>query len=164
MQDQQRPQTSARPPDRNPSFSTARRWRSPSSSPPPSSSPSPPSTTLSLFSPTSKTHTHQPTLSCMIRGFTKLQSPKKSIFLLRHMIEHSVRPNEFTFPGILKACSKLRALKEGEQIHAHVVKLMDGLGNIEFVEHSLVYMYACCGHLDLVHKVFDGMSERSAIT
>ncbi|GFP99507.1 putative pentatricopeptide repeat-containing protein at3g05240 [Phtheirospermum japonicum] len=100
----------------------------------------------------------------MIRGFTKLQSPEKSIFLFRHMIEHSVRLDEFTFLGVLKACSKLRYLKEGEQIHAHVVKLMDGFGNTEFVENSLVYMYACCDHLDLACKVFDGMSVRSAIT
>ncbi|GFP82925.1 pentatricopeptide repeat-containing protein at3g22690 [Phtheirospermum japonicum] len=80
------------------------------------------------------------------------------------MIEHSVRPDEFTFPDVLKAYLKLKALKEGEQIHAHVVKLMDGFGNTEFVENSLVYMYACCGHLDLACKVFDGISERSAIT
>ncbi|KAL3628896.1 hypothetical protein CASFOL_027942 [Castilleja foliolosa] len=100
----------------------------------------------------------------MIRGFTKLQSPEKSILLFRQMIEHSVRPDEFTFPGVIKACSKLKALKEGEQVHAHVVKLMDTFGSREFVENSLVHMYACCGYIDLARKVFDGMSERSDVT
>ncbi|KAK6123556.1 hypothetical protein DH2020_042704 [Rehmannia glutinosa] len=35
------------------------------------------------------------------------------------------------------------ALKEGEQVHAHVVKLIYGFGSTEFVENSLVYM---CSH------------------
>ncbi|KAI3454426.1 hypothetical protein Pfo_011089 [Paulownia fortunei] len=99
----------------------------------------------------------------MIRGFTKAQSPEKSILLFRQMIEHSVRPDEFTFPSVLKACSKLRALREGEQIHAQAVKLIDGFGCTEFVENSLVYMYASCDRLELARHVFDGMSERSAI-
>ncbi|KAL0318576.1 UNVERIFIED_CONTAM: Pentatricopeptide repeat-containing protein, chloroplastic [Sesamum angustifolium] len=99
----------------------------------------------------------------MIRGFNKRQSPEKSLLLFRQMVEHSVRPDEFTFPSVLKACSKLRALREGEQIHAHIVKLIDGFGCKEFVENSLLYMYACCHRLELARQLFDGMSERSPI-
>ncbi|KAL3835244.1 hypothetical protein ACJIZ3_009980 [Penstemon smallii] len=99
----------------------------------------------------------------MIRGLTKNHSPEKSILLFRQMVEHLVQPDEFTFPSVLKACSKLGALKEGEQIHAHVLKLMDRFECTEFVENALVYMYACCGQHELARQVFDGMSERSAI-
>ncbi|KAK4438548.1 Pentatricopeptide repeat-containing protein [Sesamum alatum] len=77
----------------------------------------------------------------MIRGFNKRQSPEKSLLLFRQMVEHSVRPDEFTFPSVLKACSKLGALREGEQIHAHIVKLIDGFGCKEFVGNSLVYIH-----------------------
>lgn len=83
--------------------------------------------------------------------------------MFRQMIKHSVRPDEFTFPGVLKACSKLGALREGEQIHAHIIKLIVGFGCTEFVENSLVYMYVSCDRLELTRQVFDGMSERSAI-
>lgn len=99
----------------------------------------------------------------MIRGFTKLKSPEKSILLFRQMLEQSVAPDEFTFPGVLKSCSKLRALREGEQIHAHVMKLIGGFRCTEFVENSLVYMYACCNRIEMARKVFDQMSERSPV-
>ncbi|XP_057804270.1 pentatricopeptide repeat-containing protein At1g08070, chloroplastic-like [Salvia miltiorrhiza] len=99
----------------------------------------------------------------MIRGFNKEQSFEKSILLFRQLIQHFVRPDPFTYSGILKACSKLVALKEGEQIHAHVLKSMDKLDRSEFVENSLVYMYASCGLLQSARKVFDEMSERSPV-
>ncbi|KAG6384767.1 hypothetical protein SASPL_153585 [Salvia splendens] len=99
----------------------------------------------------------------MIRGFTKEQSPQKSILLFRQMIEQLVRPDPFTYSGILKAISKLGALKEGEQIHAHVLKSMEKFDRSEFVENSLVYMYASCGQLQSARKVFDEMSERSPV-
>ncbi|KAL2515624.1 Pentatricopeptide repeat-containing protein [Forsythia ovata] len=100
----------------------------------------------------------------MIRGYTKKELPEKAILLFRQMIEHAVDPDEFTFPSILKACSRLRASREGEQIHAHVVKLQNGFGSKEFVENALVYMYASCGRVRLARQVFDRMSNRSAIT
>lgn len=99
----------------------------------------------------------------MIRGFTKVQSPEKSIHLFRQMIQQLVQPDEFTFSGILKSCSKLMALREGEQIHAHIVKSMSKLERSEFIENSLVYMYASCDRLESGRKVFDGMSERSPV-
>ncbi|KAG8378781.1 hypothetical protein BUALT_Bualt07G0020700 [Buddleja alternifolia] len=99
----------------------------------------------------------------MIRGFTKKQSPEKSIFWFKQMIEHLVCPDEFTFSGALKACSKLRALREGEQIHAHIVKLIGRFGYTEFVENALVYMYASCDRVDLARQVFDEMPERSSM-
>ena len=58
----------------------------------------------------------------MIRGLTYKQSPHESIFLFKKMLETSVEPDEFTFPCVLKACSRLRALSEGEQVHAHILK------------------------------------------
>ncbi|KAH6770592.1 hypothetical protein C2S52_015395 [Perilla frutescens var. hirtella] len=108
-------------------------------------------------------HPDSSAYNIMIRGFTEAQSPAKSILLFRQMIEHLVQPDEFTFPGILKACSKLRALREGEQIHAYIVKSMGNLECTEFVENSLVYMYASCDRLESARKVFDGMSKRSPV-
>ncbi|KAH6832326.1 hypothetical protein C2S53_007424 [Perilla frutescens var. hirtella] len=108
-------------------------------------------------------HPDSSAYNIMIRGFTEAQSPAKSILLFRQMIEHLVQPDEFTFPGILKACSKLRALREGEQIHAYIVKSMGNLQCTEFVENSLVYMYASCDRLESARKVFDGMSKRSPV-
>ncbi|KZV25679.1 pentatricopeptide repeat-containing protein [Dorcoceras hygrometricum] len=99
----------------------------------------------------------------MIRAFTKAQNPESSIFLFRKMIENSVHPDEFTFPSILKACSQVGALREGEQVHAQILKLVDGFGRRGFVENAMVHLYATCGRLELAHQLFDRRSERSVI-
>ncbi|XP_051123370.1 pentatricopeptide repeat-containing protein At1g08070, chloroplastic-like [Andrographis paniculata] len=98
----------------------------------------------------------------MIRAFTHSQSPKKSLLLFRQMIEH-LCPDEFTISGILKACSKIGAVREGAQIHALFVKRVDYFACREFVENGLVYMYACCGQVEMARKVFDEMPERSSV-
>ncbi|XP_059641009.1 pentatricopeptide repeat-containing protein At2g29760, chloroplastic-like [Cornus florida] len=99
-----------------------------------------------------------PAYDIMIRGFTLKQSPHEAILLFKQMCENSVAPDEFTFPCILKACSRLRALKEGEQIHAQITKC--GFGSHGFVENTLIHMYANCGEVEVARHVFDGMSER----
>ncbi|XP_073146534.1 pentatricopeptide repeat-containing protein At1g08070, chloroplastic-like [Henckelia pumila] len=99
----------------------------------------------------------------MIRGFTKVQNPESSILFFRKMVESFVHPDEFTFPSILKACSQVGALSEGEQVHAQILKVVDGFECRGFVENALVHLYATCGRIELARQLFDGMSERSAV-
>ncbi|CAN6585428.1 unnamed protein product [Malus baccata var. baccata] len=72
------------------------------------------------------------------------------------MRENSVEPDEFTS---LKACSRLRALREGEHIHSHIVKC--GFKTNGFIENTMIHMYASCGELDVARRVFDGLPERA---
>ncbi|XP_071711958.1 pentatricopeptide repeat-containing protein At1g08070, chloroplastic-like [Rutidosis leptorrhynchoides] len=104
---------------------------------------------------------HDPNASAynvIIRGLTLKHLPNDAIFMFKKMKENDVQCNEFTFPCVLKACSKLRALEEGKQIHGQIMKL--GFVNCGFVENSLVNVYANCGQVGVARKVFDGMSER----
>lgn len=94
----------------------------------------------------------------MIRGLTLKNFPHEAILMFKKMNENSVQPDEFTFSCVLKACSRLRALEEGKQIHGQFMKL--GYGSCGFVENSLINMYANCGEVGVARMVFDGMSER----
>ncbi|XP_052181631.1 pentatricopeptide repeat-containing protein At1g08070, chloroplastic-like [Diospyros lotus] len=105
---------------------------------------------------------NSPAYNIMIRGFTLKQSPNEAVLLFKEMCERSARPDGFTFPCVLKACSRLQALKEGEQIHAQLWKL--GFGSNGFVENSLIHLYATCGEVGVARRLFDGMSERGIIT
>ncbi|KAF8390504.1 hypothetical protein HHK36_025031 [Tetracentron sinense] len=98
----------------------------------------------------------------LIRGFTLKQSPREAVLLFKEMRENSVEPDKYTFPCILKACSRLQALKEGEEIHAQIVKF--GFGTHGFVENTLIHMYANCGKVEVARRVFDDMSKRGVIT
>lgn len=103
-----------------------------------------------------------PAYNIMIRGFTLKQSPHEAILLFKEMHENSVQPDEFTFPCILKVCSRLQALSEGEQIHALIMKC--GFGSHGFVKNTLIHMYANCGEVEVARRVFDEMSERNVRT
>lgn len=94
----------------------------------------------------------------MIRGFTSHQSPDRALALFEKMCKDSVRPNEFTFPCVLKACSRLEALGEGEQIHAQILKL--GFRSEGFVGNALIHMYGRCGAIKVAGELFDRMTDR----
>lgn len=78
------------------------------------------------------------------------------------MREDSVEPDKYTFSCILKSCSRLEALREGEQIHALVLKL--GFAVHGFVQNTLIHMYASCGKVAIARRVFDEMPKRGVIS
>ncbi|KAK6924777.1 DYW domain [Dillenia turbinata] len=98
----------------------------------------------------------------IIRGFILKHSSHEAIRLFKKMEECSVEPDNFTFPCILKACSRLQAVKEGEQIHAQIVKL--GFPSNGFVVNSLIHMYASFGKIEVARRVFDGMSDKGIVS
>ncbi|XP_023516242.1 pentatricopeptide repeat-containing protein At1g08070, chloroplastic-like isoform X1 [Cucurbita pepo subsp. pepo] len=97
----------------------------------------------------------------MIRGLAFKQSSHNAVLLFKKMHENSVQHDKFTFSSVLKACSRMRALREGEQVHALILKF--GFKSNEFVENTLIHMYANCGQVGVARQVFDGMSERATV-
>lgn len=78
------------------------------------------------------------------------------------MHKNSVPPNNFTFPFILKPLSDLQDLRNGESIHAHIVKL--GQFNDIFIQNSLLNLYASCGYMKLCQQMFDEMPKRDVVS
>ncbi|GAY47298.1 hypothetical protein CUMW_103490 [Citrus unshiu] len=98
----------------------------------------------------------------MIRAFTLKQSPQEAVMLYKTMLENSLEPDRFTFACTLKACSRIRALEEGEQIHAQILK--SGFGCRQLVTNTLIHLYANCGRIDIARKMFDRMSNRDVFS
>nr|KJB73380.1 hypothetical protein B456_011G229900 [Gossypium raimondii] len=71
-------------------------------------------------------------------------------------------PNNFTFPFVLKACSRLLDFHLGIRIHALVIKL--GFDRDVFIKTSLLYLYSKCGYLDYARKVFDDIPDKNVIS
>eukprot|EP00250_Pteridium_aquilinum_P028960 c38194_g1_i1 orf=1-486(+) len=71
-------------------------------------------------------------------------------------------PNRVTLLSSLKACSSIRAIKEGQNIHAEVVK--QGLDSDSFIGNSLVDLYANCGLLIEAWKVFDELPSQDVVS
>ncbi|PON99747.1 Pentatricopeptide repeat [Trema orientale] len=77
------------------------------------------------------------------------------------MQQEGSRPDVVTVATIVPVCTELRALDQGKEIHAYVVKNYF-LDNISIVS-SLMMMYSKCGVLDYSVRLFDGMRQRNVI-
>eukprot|EP01018_Ginkgo_biloba_P022430 Gb_00259 [translate_table: standard] len=98
--------------------------------------------------------------TAIIGGYERNGFSKKALHLFEEMQLACVRPNQFTFTSVLKACASLTDLKQGKQVHAWVNKT--GLESHSFVRTALVNMYAECGIIHDAQKVFDKFSEQDA--
>ncbi|KAF7834081.1 pentatricopeptide repeat-containing protein [Senna tora] len=86
-------------------------------------------------------------------------SPFQTVFIFARMLRASVPPDNFTFPFVLKACSRL---KRGQDLHSLIVKL--GFDSDIYVQNALINLYGCCGSVDSALKLFDGMHYRDLVS
>ncbi|OAY44342.1 pentatricopeptide repeat-containing protein At3g49170, chloroplastic [Manihot esculenta] len=101
--------------------------------------------------------------TAIITGYVQSgECDKEAIELFLVMIEGQVKPNHFTFSGILKACANLFDLCMGEQVYAYAVKL--GLASVNCVGNSLISMYARCGNMENARKAFNILFDKNLIS
>ncbi|KAD4384320.1 hypothetical protein E3N88_24488 [Mikania micrantha] len=98
---------------------------------------------------------------------------KKSLNLFVDMQRGGLRPSEFTFSTMIKACIAFQEMEYGKQIHAHVIKnnlqsnehigseqiqcysVKTGVIESSVVVNSLIYMYAKSGDIDSANRMFE---------
>lgn len=97
----------------------------------------------------------------MIRGSAQSQKPLNAVVYYTQMEKRSSRPDNFTFPFILKACTKLCWVKMGMGIHGKVVRF--GFESNNSVRNTLIYFHANCGDLRVATALFDGSAERDVV-
>ncbi|RZS18117.1 hypothetical protein BHM03_00050342 [Ensete ventricosum] len=89
-------------------------------------------------------------------------SVSASIMLYEDMLRKDLRPDSFTFPYLLKLFANSRALQAGEALHAAAIKT--GLHANVYVRNNLMSLYAVCGKVRAVQKLFDGFPERDLVS
>ncbi|XP_064986961.1 pentatricopeptide repeat-containing protein At1g71460, chloroplastic-like [Musa acuminata AAA Group] len=94
-----------------------------------------------------------------IQRFARLGQLKKALTILDYLEHRGVPVNTTTFSALLAACSRLKALAFGRQIHVHL--RIHGLESNEFILAKLVEMYASCGSPDDARRVFAELSPKS---
>ncbi|XP_027356064.1 pentatricopeptide repeat-containing protein At4g21065-like [Abrus precatorius] len=83
-----------------------------------------------------------------------------SLFL--SMLHHLPLPDNFTFPFILKCCTRLKLTPYGKQLHAFIVKM--GFGSDLYIQNALIHMYSEFGHLGAARALFDRMPHRDVVS
>ncbi|XP_065851397.1 pentatricopeptide repeat-containing protein At1g08070, chloroplastic-like [Euphorbia lathyris] len=98
----------------------------------------------------------------IIRGLSLSESPLLALKYYVAMVLSGLNPNTYTFPSVLKSCSKISGTREGKQIHAHILKL--GLEQDAFVRSSLITMYAQNCDLGNARSLFEKSYMRNVVS
>uniref|UniRef100_A0A0D9V736 Pentacotripeptide-repeat region of PRORP domain-containing protein n=1 Tax=Leersia perrieri TaxID=77586 RepID=A0A0D9V736_9ORYZ len=98
----------------------------------------------------------------IIRGLAQSDTPADAIALYKKAQGEGMIPDNLTFPFILKACARVSALSEGEQMHNHITKL--GLLSDVFISNSLIHLYAACGNICHARSIFDEMLVKDVVS
>ncbi|KAA8531086.1 hypothetical protein F0562_005795 [Nyssa sinensis] len=79
------------------------------------------------------------------------------------MMDCGLEPDELTLASVVSACASLSAIKEGQQIHARIVKFGKFRSDL-VIGNALVDMYAKCNRINEARWVFDRMPTRNVVS
>ncbi|XP_071736070.1 pentatricopeptide repeat-containing protein At5g27110 [Rutidosis leptorrhynchoides] len=95
----------------------------------------------------------------LISNYTKNSMFNEALEIFNKLMHFTLlKPDSYTYPSVLSACSRLGFGNFGKMIHTQLVK--NGLESDVVVMSSLLGMYAKCGMFRFALKVFDEMPER----
>ncbi|KAK6163733.1 hypothetical protein DH2020_000597 [Rehmannia glutinosa] len=101
----------------------------------------------------------------LIKAYSKNStSPIESVKLFAELLRASdeLKPNNFTYPFVIKACGRCSLLGVGGSVHSMALKA--GFGSDSHVNNTLLTMYGGCGVVEFARRVFDEMCERDVVT
>ena len=101
--------------------------------------------------------------NALISGYAQHGRFHEALSCFEKMQQDGISPDGITFTCIFKACSSLRAIDKGKQIHDEIVRrgLLEkhvALGN------ALVDMYAKCGLLAKAHQILKELPIRNEVS
>lgn len=88
--------------------------------------------------------------------------PGEAIQAFREMGLNGVRPNGMTLSSVLPACSDLKCLTLGREIHCFAIK--NGLAENAFVNSALIAMYSSCSRISHAELVFVNMPQCDVVS
>ncbi|KAF8389128.1 hypothetical protein HHK36_025814 [Tetracentron sinense] len=115
-----------------------------------------------IFDATPLVHLNQFFWNTMIRAYVDTTQYANAVELFSEMIVMGFRPNEFTYPFVLKSCSQLGLAEVCQEIHGLMV--VSGYQQDVFAASALLDFYAKCGLLGEACKLFDRIPQRSLVT
>lgn len=102
------------------------------------------------------------TLNAMLAGLVNLGRDTEALMMFREMKEDRYMPTEITLVCIMSACSSLRMVKLGKQVHAEAIKL--GFDGSTALSNAIINMYANCDDPTGSSLVFDLLKEKDVVS
>ncbi|XP_010271746.1 PREDICTED: pentatricopeptide repeat-containing protein At4g38010 [Nelumbo nucifera] len=98
----------------------------------------------------------------LVSAYAVSNKPQAAILVYRKIVRNGFLPDMYTFPVVLKSCSKVLGIVEGKQVHGVVAKM--GFLSDLYVQNSLLHFYGLCGEYHCASKLFDGMPVRDVVS
>ncbi|KAJ9170747.1 hypothetical protein P3X46_018830 [Hevea brasiliensis] len=102
------------------------------------------------------------TWTAMIDKYFEGGRREEGFDLFAELLRSRIRPNEFTFAGVLNACADLSEEEVGKQVHGHMTRI--GFDPFSFAGSALVHMYSKCGNMVNAERVFRGMPRPDLVS
>lgn len=87
---------------------------------------------------------------------------EEGLKLFAELLRSGIRPNEFTFAGVLNACTNQLAEYLGKQVHGHMIRI--GFDLLSFAASALVHMYSKCGNIEIADRVFKRIPQPDLVS
>ncbi|KAF3771725.1 Pentatricopeptide repeat-containing protein, partial [Nymphaea thermarum] len=100
--------------------------------------------------------------NALITGYSLARKYKVAMNLYCQMQKVPIRPDPYTFIGLLSSCSMSKALDEGSQLHAHSIRI--GLDSNVSVGNALLDLYSKCGSVDDASSAFQCIDVPNSIS
>ncbi|OAY31972.1 pentatricopeptide repeat-containing protein At3g14330 [Manihot esculenta] len=98
----------------------------------------------------------------MAIGYSKNERFREALLVYIDMLLHDVQPGNFSFSVALKACVNLKDSRLGRGVHGQVIKSSEEPDQV--VNNAILRLYAECGCLSEVVKMFDEMPQRNVVS
>ncbi|PON59951.1 Tetratricopeptide-like helical domain containing protein [Parasponia andersonii] len=100
--------------------------------------------------------------TAMISGYTQNGCFRDALMVFLEMCRAGIKANQFGYGSTLRACTGLRCLETGIQIHGCIQKsrFVDNL----FVQSALIDFHSKCGEMVDARYVFERMSKRDLVS
>ncbi|KAK7258038.1 hypothetical protein RIF29_32432 [Crotalaria pallida] len=99
--------------------------------------------------------------TCLIGGYARNGMGHEALGVLRKMIKHQVRVDQFTFSSCLVACVDIASLKHGKQVHAFLVR--NNIRPNTIVVSAIIDMYSKCGSIETAKQVFNFIGNKQDV-
>lgn len=101
--------------------------------------------------------------NAMVSGYSRNKLYEEALrAFIELVLQTEFKPDNFTFPSVIKACGGIFDVGLGQGVHGMTAKL--GLLGDVFVCNALIAFYGKCGLVDEAVKVFDYMSEKNLVS
>ncbi|KAK7263079.1 hypothetical protein RJT34_30663 [Clitoria ternatea] len=86
----------------------------------------------------------------------------EALSVYKRMLNKRIKPDEYTYPSVLKACGELLDFDIGVEVHKCIEASSSECSL--FVHNALVSMYGRFGKLEVARQLFDNMSARDVVS